>query len=123
VLAAEILGGCRVGIRIGDSGRRCPRPWRTGLVALILAIPVIPLIPIATATAATALATTGRLMRWLPASGDRKYGYERPGCRLMVVFTVVLTGGAELPRPATKSRLRSDQGTQACRGRFNRRTR
>jgi HAAS len=43
-----------------------PHPWRTGLVALIIAIPVIPLLPIAIATAAAALATTGRLMRWLP---------------------------------------------------------
>jgi len=43
-----------------------PHPWRTGLLALLAAIPVIPLIPIAIATAAGTLATTGRLMRWLP---------------------------------------------------------
>jgi hypothetical protein len=49
-----------------------PHPWRTGLIALILAIPVIPLIPIAIATAAAALATTGRLMRWLPESSPRR---------------------------------------------------
>ena len=45
-----------------------PHPWRTGVIALIVAIPVIPLIPIAVAAAATALATTGRLIRWLPES-------------------------------------------------------
>jgi hypothetical protein len=49
-----------------------PHPWRTGLIALILAIPVIPLLPIAIATAATALATTGRLIRWLPESSPRR---------------------------------------------------
>jgi hypothetical protein len=69
VLAAQILGGWRVGIRIGDSVSQMPRPWRTGLVALILAMPVISLIPIASAV--TALATTGRLMRWLAESRDR----------------------------------------------------
>jgi hypothetical protein len=49
-----------------------PHPWQAGLIALILAIPVIPLIPIATATAAAALATTGRLIRWLPESSPRQ---------------------------------------------------
>jgi hypothetical protein len=48
-----------------------PHPWRTGLIALLVAIPVIPLLPIAVATAAAALATTGRLMRWLPESSPR----------------------------------------------------
>jgi hypothetical protein len=43
-----------------------PDPWRTGLVALLAAIPVIPLIAVAIATAGGTLATTGRLMRWLP---------------------------------------------------------
>lgn len=43
-----------------------PHPWRTGLTALLAAIPVIPLVAIAMVTAATTLATTGRLMRWLP---------------------------------------------------------
>jgi hypothetical protein len=75
VLAAEILGGCRVGIRIGDSVSQMPRPWRTGLVALILAIPVISLIRIV----ATALATTGRLMRWLPESRDRNMATSERG--------------------------------------------
>jgi hypothetical protein len=47
-------------------------PWRTGLVALVAAIPVLPLIAIVIGTAAATLATTGRLMRWLPeASPDR----------------------------------------------------
>ena len=49
-----------------------PHPWRTGLVALLVAIPVIPLLPIVIATAATALATTGRLIRWLPESSPRQ---------------------------------------------------
>jgi len=49
-----------------------PHPWRTGLIALLVAIPVIPLLPIAIATAATTLATTGRLMRWLPESTPRR---------------------------------------------------
>jgi len=46
-----------------------PEPWRTGLVALIVAIPVLPLILAGLATAAGTLATTGRLMRWLPETG------------------------------------------------------
>ncbi|MFU8875447.1 permease prefix domain 1-containing protein [Micromonospora sp. SL4-19] len=46
-------------------------PWRTGLIALLAAIPAIPLIVIAIATAAGTLATTGRLMRWLPEASPR----------------------------------------------------
>jgi hypothetical protein len=46
-----------------------PSPWRTGLIALVAAIPVIPLIVIAITTAGATLATTGRLMRWLPETG------------------------------------------------------
>ena len=46
-------------------------PWRTGLIALVAAIPVIPLIIAAIATAGGTLATTGRLMRWLPETGPR----------------------------------------------------
>lgn len=49
-----------------------PHPWRTGLVALLVAIPVIPLLPIAIVTAAAALATTGRLIRWLLESSPRQ---------------------------------------------------
>jgi hypothetical protein len=49
-----------------------PHPWRTGLVALLVAIPVIPLLPLAIAAAAAALATTGRLIRWLPESSPRQ---------------------------------------------------
>jgi hypothetical protein len=48
-----------------------PSPWRTGLIALVAAIPVIPLIIVAIATAGGTLATTGRLMRWLPETGPR----------------------------------------------------
>jgi hypothetical protein len=49
-----------------------PGPWRTGLIALLAAIPVIPLIIVAIATAGGTLATTGRLMRWLPETGPRR---------------------------------------------------
>lgn len=43
-----------------------PHPWRTGLAALLTAIPVIPVVAAGLATAVGTLATTGRLMRWLP---------------------------------------------------------
>ena len=49
-----------------------PSPWRTGLILLLAAIPVIPLIIAAIATAGGTLATTGRLMRWLPETGPRR---------------------------------------------------
>jgi HAAS len=49
-----------------------PSPWRTGLTALVAAIPVLPLIAIAIATAAGTLATTGRLMRWLPETDPHR---------------------------------------------------
>ena len=49
-----------------------PHPWRTGLVALLIAIPVLPLVVVAVAAAATTLATTGRLMRWLPEASPRR---------------------------------------------------
>jgi hypothetical protein len=48
-----------------------PSPWRTGVIALIAAIPVIPLIISAIATAGGTLATTGRLIRWLPETDPR----------------------------------------------------
>jgi hypothetical protein len=49
-----------------------PGPWRTGLIALLAAIPVLPLLIIAIATAGGTLATTGRLMRWLPETGPHR---------------------------------------------------
>ena len=49
-----------------------PQPWRTGLLALLAAIPVIPLITIAIATGAGTLATTGRLIRWLPEASPAR---------------------------------------------------
>jgi hypothetical protein len=49
-----------------------PSPWRTGLIALLTAIPVIPLIAVAIVTAGGTLATTGRLMRWLPETGPSR---------------------------------------------------
>jgi hypothetical protein len=68
---------------------RQPDPWRAGLIALLAAIPVLPLIIIAIATAAGTLASTGRLMRWLPEAA--------PGRALAA--TAVLAGlciGADL---------------------------
>jgi hypothetical protein len=49
-----------------------PDPWRTGLIALVAAIPVVPLIVIAVAAAGATLATTGRLMRWLPETNPHR---------------------------------------------------
>lgn len=49
-----------------------PSPWRTGLIALLTAIPVIPLIAVAIVTAGGTLATTGRLIRWLPETGPSR---------------------------------------------------
>lgn len=49
-----------------------PDPWHTGLAAFVAAIPVLPLVAAGLATAAGTLATTGRLMRWLPESGPRR---------------------------------------------------
>jgi hypothetical protein len=49
-----------------------PDPWRTGLIALIAAIPVLPLIAIAIATAGGTIATTGRLIRWLPETSPHR---------------------------------------------------
>jgi hypothetical protein len=49
-----------------------PISWRTGLIALVAAIPVIPVIIAAIATAGGTLATTGRLMCWLPETGPRR---------------------------------------------------
>jgi hypothetical protein len=49
-----------------------PHPWRTGLTALVAAIPVLPVIALVIATAAGTIATTGRLIRWLPEAGPRR---------------------------------------------------
>jgi len=49
-----------------------PSPWRTGLTALVAAIPVIPLIAIAITAVGATLATTGRLMRWLPETSPHR---------------------------------------------------
>jgi hypothetical protein len=49
-----------------------PDPWRAGLIALLAAIPVLPLIMLALATAGGTLASTGRLMRWLPEATPRQ---------------------------------------------------
>ena len=66
-----------------------PDPWRAGPAALLTAIPVIPLIAVGLATAAGTLATTGRLMRWLPET--------RPARTLTATATVAgLTLAADL---------------------------
>ena len=57
-----------------------PDPWRTSLAALLTAVPVIPLITAGLAAAAGTLATTGRLMRWLPET--------RPDRALIATATV-----------------------------------
>ena len=57
-----------------------PYPWEGGAAALVAAIPVIPLVAAALVTAISALATTGRLIRWLPETG--------PGRALAGVVTV-----------------------------------
>jgi HAAS len=48
-----------------------PQPWRTGVLALLVAIPVLPIVAVVIATAAGTFATTGRLIRWLPETGPR----------------------------------------------------
>lgn len=59
-----------------------PAPWRSGVVALLVAVPALPLIALAIATAAGTFATTGRLMRWLP---------ETTGARALAAATTVAT--------------------------------
>lgn len=49
-----------------------PRPWRAGLIAVLVAIPVLPLIAVAIVAAGITLATTGRLVRWLPEASPRR---------------------------------------------------
>jgi hypothetical protein len=49
-----------------------PHPWPSGLVALVAAIPVLPVIVPAVVMGAGTIATTGRLMRWLPETGPRR---------------------------------------------------
>ncbi len=49
-----------------------PYPWRSGLIALLVAIPVIPMIAVILAAAAITLATTGSLIRWLPEAQPRR---------------------------------------------------
>jgi len=66
-----------------------PDPWRTGALALLLAIPVLPLIVAAALTAATTLATTGRLIRWLPETAP-----DRAILAVGTVAALVLLGDA-----------------------------
>jgi hypothetical protein len=51
---------------------RQPQPWHKGLIALVVAIPVLPLVGVAIVTAMTALATTGRLIRWIPEASPHR---------------------------------------------------
>jgi roadblock/LC7 domain-containing protein len=57
-----------------------PAPWRTGILATLIAIPALPLIALAIAAAAGTFATTGRLMRWLP---------ETTGTRALTAATTI----------------------------------
>ncbi len=59
-----------------------PAPWRSGVLAALIAIPALPLIALAIATAAGTFATTGRLMRWLP---------ETPASRALTASTAIAT--------------------------------
>jgi hypothetical protein len=49
-----------------------PHAWPTGVAALVAAIPVLPVIVPAVVMGAGTLATTGRLMRWLPETSPRR---------------------------------------------------
>ena len=47
-------------------------PWRVSVFAFLAVIPVIPLIAVAILTAAGTLASTGRLMRWVPEASPQR---------------------------------------------------
>jgi hypothetical protein len=47
-------------------------PWRTGLAAFLAAVPVLPVVAVGVATAAGVVATTGRMIRWLPEASPRR---------------------------------------------------
>ncbi|MFG2041611.1 permease prefix domain 1-containing protein [Dactylosporangium sp. NPDC048998] len=49
-----------------------PHAWRTGPAGLLAAIPVVPLVAFAVVAAGATLATTGRLIRWIPEAGPRQ---------------------------------------------------
>jgi len=49
-----------------------PAPWRTGLSAFVQAIPALPVVAVGIAVAAGVVATTGRLIRWLPETEPRR---------------------------------------------------
>jgi len=81
-----------------------PSPWRTGLIAFVAAIPVIPLIIAAIATAGGTLATTGRLMRWLPETGPHRALAATIAIALLcmiidLTMIIMLMVSAASPRP------------------------
>jgi hypothetical protein len=78
-----------------------PSPWRTGLIALVVAIPVLPLIVIAIGTAGATLATTGWLMRWLPETGP-----HRALTAVTVIATMCIIGDLTMITIFTQSGLR-----------------
>ena len=49
-----------------------PHPWRAGPAAVLAVTPVLPLIVVAILTATGIIATTGRLIRWLPEATARQ---------------------------------------------------
>jgi MFS family permease len=79
-----------------------PSPWRTGLIALLAAIPVLPLLIIAIATAGGTLATTGRLMRWLPETGPHRALAASTAIAILCIIadltmiTIVMVSGAPI---------------------------
>jgi hypothetical protein len=75
-------------------------PWRIGAVALLLAIPALPLIVLAIATALGIVATTGRLMRWLPEIGP-----HRALAAVLVVVGLVLAGDLTMVAVFARSSL------------------
>ena len=77
-----------------------PNPWRSGLITLLAAIPVVPLIAMAVAAATGTLATTGRLMRWLPeASGPQALDATITVAALALTGDLVLIGVYLRPDP------------------------
>ena len=114
-----------------------PAPWRSGVLAALIAIPALPLIPVAIATAAGTFATTGRLMRWLPeTTATRALTAATAIAAICVaadltvlgVLTAHLATGRQYPVPliavaATASIVRIAAATAAIRSTRSRRNR
>jgi hypothetical protein len=106
-----------------------PAPWRGGVLATVIAIPALPLIALAIATAAGTVATTGRLIRWLPETPAPRALAATVAIAILCLaadFTVLgvlaahLATGGHLPVPlitaaVTASLLRIAAATTAIR--------